>query len=378
MNADAPTSSDRTRSQWLMMLALNAMLMIALYIYKLLYNIPGEVYTQLLADYHFGFIKRALLGALTGLLFPTLPVWSPYVHGTLILLVTCGLFFLAFRKIVGFRAETLPVLVFTAGSPVFLKNFIQTLGYFDIYGCAAALLLLIVPATSLAYIALAAVLAVLLNLIHHIQTLLYLPTIIAIVVVRFYLVQRRRISLADVLLGGGLLALIGGLFLYTQLYGNVPVPREEFTAYLQSRISDPAFRSYLSTDIYYNTLAKEISHTWTILPKNLLRLPVYAAIIACHAPLIACFLNSMRQLDTGSRRFILVALTLITLAYLIVFAIVFDYARWYSNWATCMILMFFTMQYLATTRSSIADTPAARRFGWITSLIPRVGTTIPF
>jgi hypothetical protein len=57
MNADAPTSSDRTRSQWLMMLALNAMLMIALYIYKLLYNIPGEVYTQLLADYHFGFIK---------------------------------------------------------------------------------------------------------------------------------------------------------------------------------------------------------------------------------------------------------------------------------------------------------------------------------
>lgn len=156
MNADAPTSSDRTRSQWLMMLALNAMLMIALYIYKLLYNIPGEVYTQLLADYHFGFIKRALLGALTGL-FPTLPVWSPYVHGTLILLVTCGLFFLAFRKIVGFSAETLPVLVFTAGSPVFLKNFIQTLGYFDIYGCAAALLLLIVSARSLAYIALAAV-----------------------------------------------------------------------------------------------------------------------------------------------------------------------------------------------------------------------------
>ena len=111
MNADAPTSSDRTRSQWLMMLAVNALLMIALYIYKLLYNIPGEVYTQLLADYHFGFIKRALLGALTGLLFPTLPVWSPYGHGTLILLVTYGLFFLAFQKIIGFRAETLPVPV---------------------------------------------------------------------------------------------------------------------------------------------------------------------------------------------------------------------------------------------------------------------------
>ena len=40
MNADAPTSSDRTRSQWLMMLALNAMLIVALHIYKLLYNIP--------------------------------------------------------------------------------------------------------------------------------------------------------------------------------------------------------------------------------------------------------------------------------------------------------------------------------------------------
>jgi hypothetical protein len=275
--------------------------------------------------------------------------------------VTCGLFFLAFRKIVGFRAETLPVLVFTAGSPVFLKNFIQTLGYFDIYGCAAALLLLIVSARSLAYIALAAVLAVLLNLIHHIQTLLYLPTIIAIVVVRFYLVQRRRIGLADVLLGGGLLALIGGLFLYTALRQRSGATRRihSLSAIADQRSCLPQ----LSLDGYLLQYAGEGNFSHLDDPaQNLLRLPVYAAIIACHAPLIACFLNSMRQLDTGSRRFILVALTLITLAYLIVFAIVFDYARWYSNWATCMILMFFTMQYLATTRSSIADTPAARRY----------------
>ena len=41
-----------------------------------------------------------------------------------------------FRRTFGFDEKHLPLFVFMAGSPFFLKNFMHTLGHFDIYGCA--------------------------------------------------------------------------------------------------------------------------------------------------------------------------------------------------------------------------------------------------
>ena len=52
-----------------------------------------------------------------------------------------------------------------------------------------AIFLLLIPARSLAYVLLAALFSVVLVLIHHIHLLMYVPTIAAIVVLRYYLVQ---------------------------------------------------------------------------------------------------------------------------------------------------------------------------------------------
>ena len=75
-----------------------------------------------------------------------------------------------------------------AGSPFFLKNFMHTLGHFDIYGCLFAIVLLLIPARSLFYVLLAALFSMILVLIHHIHLLMYVPTIVTIVVLRYYLV----------------------------------------------------------------------------------------------------------------------------------------------------------------------------------------------
>lgn len=375
---DAQNPPPFAKSQWLGMLVLNSLIAFALYIYKLCSNIPGEAYTQLLADYHFGFIKRALVGTVVGFAFPVLPVWSPYVLGTCVWVVTCILFLALFRRTFGFSRESIPLLIFIGGSPFFLKNFIQTLGYYDIYGCAAALALLLLPATSLLYVGLAIVMTVLLNAIHHIQMLLYIPTMATIVVIRFYLVQQRSVRLTDIVVGSTIVVLVGALFLFMQIFGTATVPVAEFTAYLQSRMQDPTLHDYLSPAIYYRSLEDEIRSTWTIMPKNLARLPVYAAIMACHLPLLRYFMTGLRELGAGHRRFILAAISGITFSYLIVFVIVFDYSRWFSNWATCMILILFAMQFLLAERRQIADSKTTRRFGWAVTLIPRIGTTIPF
>lgn len=59
--------------------------------------------------------------------------------------MTSALYARLFQKTFGFTTRTLPLFVFTAGSPFFLKNFMHTLGHFDIYGCALAIILLLMP-----------------------------------------------------------------------------------------------------------------------------------------------------------------------------------------------------------------------------------------
>jgi len=44
------------------------------------------------------------------------------------------------------RGKHLPLFVFMAGLAVLPKNFMHTLGHFDIYGCLLAICLLLVPA----------------------------------------------------------------------------------------------------------------------------------------------------------------------------------------------------------------------------------------
>src|SRR6202162_2796071 len=173
---------------WRLMLAVNVAVLIGVFLYKLTRE-PYVPYIHLLVDYHFGFTKRALIGALVSLFFAKVPVWLVFALSGTVWLITLGLFVKLFRRTFGFDDAHMPLFLLMAGSPFFLKNFMHTLGHFDIYGCAIAICLLLVPARSLAFVISAALGAMILLLIHHIHLLMYVPTIIVIVVLRHYLVH---------------------------------------------------------------------------------------------------------------------------------------------------------------------------------------------
>lgn len=363
------------------MIVANAVVIALLFVYKTALTYPGEQYTQLLADYHFGFTRRALVGAIVGLGFPVLPWWAPYLVGTLIWCVTAALFALLFHRTFGFAARHLPLLVFTAGSPFFLKNFVQTLGYFDIYGCALALALLLLPARSALYVVAAALGAALLILIHHIHMLLYIPTIGLIVVLRHYL--PRRLTAADFALGAALATALGALFFATQFAGAVAAPAEEFTRHLRSRMADPDNPAHeLTARMFTSTLREEMLRTWSVIGSNLLRLPIYLGLLALHLPLIRYFAGLIGALAAPlHRKLVLAGIVMVSAAYLVVAAIAFDYARWVANWATCMMLILLAVKTLPASHETPPipmDDRRTRLLGWIVSLVPRVGTTKPF
>jgi len=154
------------KDPWRLMLAVNGAVLIGVFLYKITRE-PYVPYIHLLVDYHFGFTKRALIGAVVALFFAKVPVWLVFALAGGVWLVTLGLFVELFRRTFGLGNKQMPLFVFMGGSPSFLKNFMHTLGHFDIYGCALAICMLLVPARSLAFVGLAALASTVLVLIHH-------------------------------------------------------------------------------------------------------------------------------------------------------------------------------------------------------------------
>src|SRR4029077_18287399 len=156
-----------------LMLAVNIAIMIGVFLHKL--TLPPYVpYIHLLVDYHYGFTKRALIGAIVSLFADKVPLWLVYAIGSAVWLITAALFVRLFRQTFGFDRKHLPLFVLTAGSPFFLKNFLYTLGHFDIYGCAVAIGLLLMPAGSIGFVIGGAMASAILGLFYHIPFLFYL------------------------------------------------------------------------------------------------------------------------------------------------------------------------------------------------------------
>src|SRR5258708_20879005 len=256
---------------WRLMLAVNVAVLIGVFFYKITRE-PYVPYIHLLVDCHVGFTKRVLMGAAVSLFFSTVPVWLVFALSGGVWLITLGLFVALFRRTFGLDQAQMPLLVFMAGSPFFLKNFMHTLGHFDIYGCALAICLLLVPARSVAFVILAALGSMILILIHHIHLLMYVPTIAVIVVLRYYLVQ--GFNRQNAIIGIAALACIGLLFFAAQFYGTMTVSHEEFVRYLQGRMADPARTNLLTLGYIWNhRLPPETREPWAACPASVLCVP---------------------------------------------------------------------------------------------------------
>ncbi len=172
------------------MIAIDVVIFAALFAYKISFHYPNHEYLHLLVTYHFGFAKRALIGSILSLFVAKVPVSAVYILGLAAWLAAAGLFILAFRRIFSFDRRNIPLFAFMFGSPLFLKNFMYSIGYFDIYGCIVGFAALLIPIGPIYPFVIGAA-CVLLILVHHLHFLLYIPTICLIAFVRYYWLSDR-------------------------------------------------------------------------------------------------------------------------------------------------------------------------------------------
>jgi hypothetical protein len=85
--------------------------------------------------------------------------------------------------------------------------------------------------------------------------------------------------------------------------------------------------------------------------------------------------------DELHRRIVMAAIVIASMAHLIIFATVLDYSRWISNRAVCTFLILHAVKALPASQAVppiAADDNETTIFGWIVTLIPRVGIVRPF
>ena len=364
---------------WRWMLAIDAVIAALAFLYQIFFHVPLLQYSFLLTTYHFGFVRRALVGSIIALFTDHVPISLVYILGIVIWLVTVALFVAAFRKAFGLTQKTFALFVFVIGSPFFFKNFMISLGYFDIYGCAWALVALLIGTGPLYPLIITAGCVVLI-LMHHLHFLLYVPTIGFIVALRYGLSP--RLSAGKVAYGACLAVLLAAVFVACNFFGRMPVPADTYLAYVAARATRPINPEWTWT--WYATLSQELALTRFHFVKNALRFPVYAALIAIHIPVARYIATLIAALPARHLRVVaMLGLTGITAAYVVIFVVAFDYSRWVSNWAVCMFLCMMALKLASSEAPDAAaplrpDDKTNRVLGWIATAIPRVGITIPF
>jgi len=265
------------------------------------------------------------------------------------------------------------------GSPFFLKNFAISLGHLDIFGCLWALVALLIPVGAF-YPLIVTAGCIGLILIHNLHFLLYVTTIGFIVFVRYGLLTVP--SIGKVIYGLILISLVLGVFVAKAFFAGMSVPRETFFAYVSARASVPLDPQ--NAWMWYSSIPQEIRSTWDHAGITMIRLPVYALLIALHLPIARCIKSMIVALPTPFLRTVSVAwLAGISLGYVAIFVVAYDYSRWVSSWGVCLFLAMHALRLLPS--SAKREDPPIRPddtgnlvLGWIVTVIPRVGVTIPF
>jgi hypothetical protein len=371
----------REQRPWAFMLAVDVVLFGGLIVNRLAFDYPNIQYSYLLVTYQFGLIKRGLLGAMLALFQSQVRYYEVWIIGGAVWLVTLILCFAAFTRIIGFRGDRLQLFAFTFGSPFAFKNFLFTVGFFDIYGCLVALVVLLIP-MSFFFPLIVMAGCILLLLIHHLQFLLYVTTIAFIAIVRSYCL--RPFGAVDVIQGLVAALVVCGVFVKLAFFGSAPVAPDILAHSMLERAHDPV---ELNISIWYSTIGDEIKKTAEyFVTKQWWRVPVYLALIALHWP-VGRFVHRLivAVANPVHRGIAIAAISGISAGYLMIFVVVYDYARWVSNWGVCMLLALFAIALLQSESGKPAPPFAEPRqqktdlvLGWIITVIPRIGIYIPF
>lgn len=351
-------------------------------LHRCLTPVPASEYVHRLVTYDDGLIRRALVGEIYSWFLPAVPQWVIRVEAFAFVAIALGLFAMLFRRLLpGRGADTLLIACFLVGSPLLFKNFIGNLGKFDSWGAIVATLAVLLPLRSRNFGIIWA-LCVGLLFAHHLHATIYIPTIYAILLVRM-VNARGGFDAGDLGLLFVSIGLLVCVFVGLLVFGVPTLGAGAFLDGMRERSVRPFPDHHVN--MWYSTVGQEIAGSFAILPRHIMRLPVYAAFVIIHLPIIAFFWRRLAPLATthaASHQAFVIGAVVILGGFLATNIVTFDYARHLGNMALCFVLL-ATAQILSTA-GPIEDAGDIEPESKVTlmaaatvAIIPWIGTVFP-
>ncbi|MGL4290945.1 MAG: hypothetical protein ACRCVA_31640 [Phreatobacter sp.] len=382
MSSLASTSANAATATYRTILLINLVAFAVVVIHRCATPLPDSEYVHRLVSYEHGLIRRGLVGEIYSWFTDRISPWVVRIEGFLAIGVAAGLYAAVFTRTYRVKSlETLVLACFLFGSPLLFKNFVGNLGKFDVLGAIVAMLAVLLPLKLWSYV-LIGTLSALLLFVHHVHSTIYIPTIYGILLVRAVGVGR-RVRASDVALIAGSLVLLAALFAHLLVCTAAKVPLETFLEGLQARALQPVPER--QAFMWYSTIAEETRISLGMMPEHLKRLPIYAAIVLIHLPVIAFLARRIQPLKVTrplAYRIYLMVAAVVLGGYLVTNIITFDYARHLGNLALCFILLTQAQIVAASGPVTAADDlePFDKKFiaaAASAAALPWVGTVYP-
>lgn len=351
-------------------------------LHRCLTPVPASEYVHRLVTYDDGLIRRALVGEVYSWFMSAVPQWVIRIEAFVFVAVALGLFAMVFRRLFpGRGADTLLIACFLIGSPLLFKNFVGNLGKFDTWGAIVAMLAVLMPLRARTF-GIVWALCVMLLFVHHLHATIYIPAIYAILLVRM-VNANGGFDIGDLAALATSVVLLAGVFLGLLVFGVPAYGADTFLDAMRER-SLRSFPDY-HVNMWYSTVGQEMAGSFAILPQHILRLPLYAAFVLIHLPIIAFFWRRLAPLAATHRAahqaFVIGAVVIVG-GFLATNIVTFDYARHLGNMALCFVLL-AAAQILSTT-GPIEDAGDIQPENRLTltaaatvAVIPWIGTVFP-
>jgi hypothetical protein len=296
-------------------------------------------YAHRLVRYDHGLIRRGLVGEIYSLFASRVPPWAVDIEGFVTVAVAICLGWIVFTRT--FRivvTQKIAIACFVFGSPFLFKNYLGTLGKFDVLGAGVGMLAALLPLHAYTFIFVGALSAVLL-IVHHINATLFVPTIYGVLLIRSLAASWPPPRILILVLTCSIAAL-AALFFALIVFADPSMSPEEFKVFLRERATVPV-PDWVDS-MWFSTLADEIKKTRLMFLTNIMRLPVYIILVAVHWPIVSFArrrLAASALVNQTSARVFHLILAIILASYIVTMTIAFDYARFVSDYAFCLVLL---------------------------------------
>jgi hypothetical protein len=324
------------------------------------------IYTHWLYDYHFGFMKRSLVGAIVGSFFPAsavVPLAKVRALAWLIWAGVSGVFFFFFldlaKKItdVTEKKNFFWLFAFCWLAPISLRDYAYDLGRFDQLG----ILLLFLQWWSIPALV-TAVLAAMLVFIHEGFIFIFLPAILLLV----FLKKGWRSTF-------WVAAFAGASTLFIFKFGKPATDMATLWAYLQSKADAPLDHNI---ELFYRSFVDQLQVNWLDTKNQLPHLAGYLLYLYFLTPLLTLGSAIRWKVETIWFK------RLILFGYAIIFVLTCDWCRHTTN--AFLVLSFLLLYFMreAETRTRVLTHPYFQRrnikvLTVLSAFIPAAGVEIP-